>query len=139
MYNKSIQAYKVTKIDSELAVADPHKVIQLMYQGLLERLAQTKGAIDRKDFEAKSKLISKSMAIINGLNDSLDMSQGEISENLSSLYLYMNDRLFAAGKTMDNTLIDEVAGLVITIKSAWDQIPDSAKTEAYNIKNMNKS
>lgn len=139
MYNKSIQAYKVTKIDSELAVADPHKIIQLMYQGLLERLAQTKGAIDRKDFEAKSKLISKSMAIINGLNDSLDMSQGEISENLSSLYLYMNERLFIAGKGMDKAIIDEIAGLVITIKSGWDQIPDSAKAEAYNIKNSNKS
>lgn len=138
MYNRNLQAYKVTKIDSELAVADPHKIIQLMYQGLLERLAQAKGAIDRKDFESKSKLISKSMAIINGLNDSLDMSQGDISDNLSSLYIYMNERLFVAGKNMDKDIIDEVAGLVITIKSAWDQIPESAKAEAYSIKNMNK-
>lgn len=134
MYNRNIKAYKANNLEAEMSVADPHRVIQLLLQGLLERLAQAKGAIDRKDFEAKSQLISKSMAIVNGLRDSLDLSQGKVAEDLSALYIYINEQLFNAGRQMDTAIIDEVAKLVITIKSGWDQIPDSEKTAAYQSK-----
>lgn len=134
MYNRNIKAYKANNLEAEMSVADPHRVIQLLLQGLLERLAQAKGAIDRKDFEAKSHLISKAMAIVNGLRDSLDLSQGKVAEDLSALYIYMNEQLFTAGKQMDTSIIDEVAKLVITIKSGWDQIPESEKIAAYQSK-----
>ncbi|WP_412840531.1 flagellar export chaperone FliS, partial [Aeromonas dhakensis] len=71
MYRKNIKAYTTQNLQSELAVADPYRVIQLLMQGCLERLAQARGAIERRDFEAKSQSISKTMAIINGLQDSL--------------------------------------------------------------------
>ncbi len=134
MYNKNIKAYKSNTIEADMSVADPHRVIQMMMQGLLERLAQAKGAIDRKDYEAKSDLISKSMAIINGLHDSLDMSQGKIAEDLAALYTYMNEKLVDASRNMDKSCIDEVANLMITIKSGWDQIPDTEKELAYSQK-----
>nr|WP_321242369.1 flagellar export chaperone FliS [uncultured Tolumonas sp.] len=134
MYNKNLKAYKSNGVQADLSVADPHRVIQLMMQGLLERLAQAKGAIDRRDFEAKSQLISKAMALVNGLQDSLDFSQGQIAHDLASLYIYMNERLMDASRNMDKAAIDEVANLVITIKSAWDQISDEDKQTAYEKK-----
>jgi len=131
MYNRNLKAYKATSLDAELAVADPHRVIQMLMQGVLERLAQTKGAIDRRDFEAKSQAISKTMAIINGLQDSLDMSYGQVPQDLYALYDYMKARLMDASREMNIEPIDEVAGLMITIKSAWDQIQEVDKQKAY--------
>ncbi|WP_148612466.1 flagellar export chaperone FliS [Aeromonas sobria] len=130
MYKKNLKAYTTMNLQAELAVADPHRVIQLMMQVCLERLAQAKGSIERRDFEGKSIAISKSMAIINGLQDSLDMSYGEVPEQLSMLYDYMKERLLDASKDMDVAAIDEVAKLMITVKSGWDSIPFEEKSAA---------
>ena len=130
MYKKSLKAYTTMNLQAELAVADPHRVIQLMMQVCLERLAQAKGSIERRDFEGKSIAISKSMAIINGLQDSLDMSYGEVPEQLAMLYDYMKERLLDASKDMDVAAVDEVAKLMITVKSGWDSIPLEEKSAA---------
>ena len=131
MYQKNLKAYKTNILEAEMSVADPHRVIQLMMNGLLERLAMAKGAIDRKDFEAKSIAISKAQALLNGLQDSIDMSQGEISDRLYVLYDYMKNRLMDASINMEKKPIDEIANLMITIKSAWDKIPEEEKQKAY--------
>ena len=136
MYQKNLKAYKSNGVQADLSVADPHRVIQLMMQGLLERLAQAKGAIDRRDFEAKSQLISKAMALINGLQDALDLSQGQIAHDLAALYIYMKERLMDASRNMDKDALDEVAKLMITIKSGWDQISDEDKQTAYEKKSQ---
>ena len=54
-----IKAYKSVGVKNDLAVADPHRVIQLLMQGSLESMATAKGAIERKDFVTKSKSVSK--------------------------------------------------------------------------------
>lgn len=121
-----------------MSVADPHRVIQLMFLGLQQKLAQTKGAIERKDYEVKSVAVSKAMALINGLQDSLDLSYGKIPEDLFALYDYMKNRLLDSSRNMDTAPIDEIMGLVNTIKSAWDQIPDSEKQNAYVMREQKK-
>ena len=131
MYNKNIRAYKSTTLEAELSVADPHRVIQLMMQGVLERLALAKGAIDRRDFEKKSDTISAALALLNALQDSLDLSHGQVPQDMLALYLYMKDRLTDASTHMDVAALDEVTNLMTTIKSAWDQIPEAEKQKAY--------
>ena len=131
MYNKNLKAYKTTSLSADLAVADPHRVIQLMMQGVLERLARAKGAIERRDFEAKAVAISKTLSIINGLQDSLDLSYGKIPQDLYDLYTYMKDRVMDASRDMSCVPLDEVANLMLTIKSGWDQISEEDKQKAY--------
>ena len=128
---RNLKAYKSTSLDAELAVADPHRVIQMLMQGVLERVAQAKGAIERRDYEAKAYAISKAMAIINGLQDSLDLSHGQVPQDMLALYLYMKDRLTDASTQMDVAALDEVTNLMTTIKSAWDQITEAEKQKAY--------
>ncbi|MFM4677248.1 flagellar export chaperone FliS [Aeromonas media] len=123
MYRKNIKAYTTQNLQAEMAVADPYRVIQLMMQGCIERLAQSKGAIERRDFEGKSVAISKCMALINGLQDSLDFSYGKIPEDLFALYEYMKQRLLDASRNMDVAPLDEISQLMLTIKSGWDAIP----------------
>lgn len=130
MYRKNIKAYTTQNLQAEMAVADPYRVIQLMMQGCIERLAQSKGAIERRDFEGKSIAISKSMALINGLQDALDLSYGKVPEDLFALYEYMKRRLLDASSNMDVEPLDEIGRLMLTIKSGWDSIPLDDRMQA---------
>lgn len=131
-----IKAYKSVGIKDDLAVADPHRVIQLLMQGALENMAKAKGAIERKDFASKGQTIGKAIAIISALRSSLDMSvAGDISGNLADLYEFMIDHLTLASRDQNISKVDDVIEIMLTIKSAWDQIPPEARQQAYEMKN----
>lgn len=136
MYHRNLKAYKATSIAADLGVADPHRVIQLMMQGFLERLAQAKGAIERQDMEAKSIAVSKAQGLLHGLQDALDMSQGDISEDLHGLYAYMDERIWDASLARDVAPLDEVMSLMVTIKSAWDQLPEAEKQQGFQMRQL---
>ncbi|MCF4009079.1 flagellar export chaperone FliS [Rheinheimera sp. UJ63] len=129
-----IKAYKSVGVKDDLAVADPHRVIQLLMQGALENMAKAKGFIERKDFAGKAQTLSKAMAIISSLQGSLDMDGGgELSENLFSLYYFMLNHLTIASRDLDITKIDDVISIMVTIKSAWDQIPVADRENGYKL------
>lgn len=129
-----IKAYKAVGIKDDLAVADPHRVIQLLMQGALENLAKAKGAIERKDLAEKSATVSKAMAIVSSLQGCLDMDAGaEIADNLASLYDFMINHLILASRENSIEKLDDVMGILLTIKSAWDQIPVADREKGYQL------
>ncbi|GAA0789807.1 MULTISPECIES: flagellar export chaperone FliS [Pseudomonadati] len=120
----SLKSYRKVSLESEIAVASPHKIIQMMFAGTLERLAQCRYAIEHSDLEKKGILIGKSIGLINGLNNSLNMDEGgEISVNLSRLYDFMLVRLSEANINNDVQAVDDVTAILKTIKEGWDAIP----------------
>ena len=128
MYGRNLKAYKKTNLEAELSVADPHRVIQMMYEGLIERLSQAKGAFMRHDYEYKADRISKAVGIINGLQSALDnRSNPELGQRMFALYDYMKELLTKASVSLDTAPIDEVINLILPIKQAWDQIPQDIK------------
>lgn len=117
--------YQQMSVQTKIADASPHQLITMMFDGLLGRLAMSKGFIDRGDFECKSKCLGAAISILGGLQNSLDLERGgDVAANLDRLYMYMTRRLFAAGVANDNQIIDEVCGLVRTVKEGWDGIKD---------------
>ncbi len=123
MYNPRMNAYGKDSLRSELSAADPHRIIQMLMQGALDRLAKAKGQIERRDLAGKSDTITRVTAIISSLAASLDMDLGgEVAQNLNALYDYMNSRLLDANLSLDTKAIDEVSFLLSEIKDAWDQI-----------------
>ena len=128
LFRSNLKAYKKTNLEAELSVADPHRVIQMMYEGLIERLSQAKGAIMRHDYEYKADRISKAVGIINGLQSALDnRSNPELGQRMFALYDYMKELLTKASVSLDTAPIDEVINLILPIKQAWDQIPQDIK------------
>ena len=101
-------------------------------QGALDRLAFAKGAMERKEFAAKSEFLSRVTAILMNLRDTLDLDVGgEVAENMYSLYEYMIERTGEAHVRNDLQILDEVISLLTPIRDAWVQIPQAAKEEAY--------
>jgi flagellar secretion chaperone FliS len=132
-----IKAYKAVGIKDDLAIADPHRVIQLLMQGALENLAKAKGCIERKDFAGKSSTLSKGITIISSLQSCLDMDASlEISDNLASLYDFMVNHLILASRENSIEKIADVMELLLTIKSAWDQIPVKDREEGYRLQQL---
>ncbi len=117
--------------NSSIVFSDSHQLILRMMDGAFDRIAQAKGAISRHDITLKAETISKAIAIIDGLEGCLDHDQGgELSQNLSSLYEYMNFSLAQANIHNDISKLEEVSKLLLEIKSAWVQIPAQLNRES---------
>ncbi len=124
MYAMSaMKQYQSVNTNAQLVDATPHRLIQMLMEGGLTRLAQAKGAMERNDVALKGTLIGKTIDIVGGLRQGLNLEVGgEVAANLDSLYIYMATRLVEANRKNDPTILDEVAGLLREIKSGWDGI-----------------
>jgi flagellar protein FliS len=123
MYQSGARQYQQVNSSSEALDADPHRLIQLLMEAALTRMAQAKGAIERNEMDTKANLLGRVMEIFQTLQSSLDHSQGgEIAGNLERLYDYMNRRLLQATAHNDLDMIDEVMGLLLEVKQGWDGI-----------------
>ena len=119
----ALAQYKRINTESAMEGASPHQLIQMLINGALDRLSHARGAMQRKDMAQKGLLIGKAVSILGGLQDSLDKSADEqITENLDNLYDYMQRRLLEANLKNDVAMLDEVSGLLLTIKEGWDAI-----------------
>ena len=128
MYGRNLKAYKRTSLEAELSVASPHRVIQMLFNGLLERLSQAKGAIERKDYAYKADRSTKAMGILDGLQGALDRKENpELGDKMYALYDYMKSLLGQASVSLEEGPIDEVVNLLTPIKTAWDNIPEDIK------------
>lgn len=122
--------YGSVATESEIGFASPHRLVQMLMEGALDKIATAKGHILRKEFEGKSRHITWAMSIINGLRSSLDpASGGEIAANLDDLYGYMVRRLIDANASNDVGILDEVSGLLVEIKGAWDAMPEDVRQQ----------
>lgn len=125
MSQAGAKQYQQMSIQTSVTNASPHQLIAMLLDGLLGRLAQAKGYIDRSDYEGKSRCLGSAITIIGALQNTLDFEKGgEIASNLDRLYVYMTRRVFTAGVANDVEIIDEVVSLVRTVKDGWDSIKD---------------
>lgn len=126
----ALQQYNQVRTHANIEDASPHRLIQMLMEGALDKIRIARGFMERKKIQEKVQHINWALSIIDGLRNSLDMEKGgDIAQNLDSLYDYMQRRLIVANMDNDPAILDEVAGLLGEIKSAWDALPQILKTE----------
>ncbi len=119
----SLQAYKKVSVDSQLSAASPHKVIQMLMAGAIERLIQAKAAMQQGNIPVKGERIGKALDIIISLRSCLSLDDGgEIASNLDQLYEFMITQISEANHENNPQPIDDVIEIIREIKSAWDQV-----------------
>lgn len=120
---QAAQSYSSLRVHSVVEDASPHRLIQMLFEGALERIAQAKGAIQQKQIARKGELIGKAINIVGGLQGCLnDKEGGELAQNLDGLYAYIIQRLTQANYETNPEILDECGKLLGEIKSAWDAI-----------------
>jgi len=93
--------------------------------GALDKLLAARRYMIAKDIAKKGENISWTISIIDSLRSCLNVEVGgEFAQNLYALYDYMEQKLLEANIKNDTQLIDEVAKLMIQVKSGWDAIPE---------------
>ena len=104
--------------------ASPHKLILMLFDGAIAAINIAKFELEAGDIAKKGASISKAIDIIsNGLKSSLNMeTEGDLAERLSALYEYIIKRLLWANMRNDRAALDEAAGLLGEIHSAWSEI-----------------
>lgn len=124
----AIQQYKKLGVSSEVDEASPHRLIQMLMEGALEKISIAKTFMEEGKLGPKAQHITWAISIIDGLRISLDKDAGgDIAQNLEALYDYMVRRLIDANVNNEITPLDEVTSLMLEIKGAWDVIPEEAK------------
>ncbi|MFC3609655.1 flagellar export chaperone FliS [Stutzerimonas tarimensis] len=119
----ALRQYQTVNRNAQVLEASPHRLIQMLMEGGLERIAQARGALERGQVALKGELIGKAVAIIGGLREALNPEVGgEYAANLDSLYEYMMRRLTEANRHSDVERLDEVSGLLRKVKEGWDGI-----------------
>jgi len=138
MFRRSpIEQYGRAKHDAQAEFASAHEKTLMLFDGAITFVGVALQAIDRSDFELKGQMISKSIAVVNGLKDCLDLSHGELPRNLHDLYEYMVENLFKANLNSDSEAIKDVQALLKTVRESWAQIPSDVHQVSSN-KNYQK-
>ncbi|WP_129649245.1 flagellar export chaperone FliS [Peristeroidobacter agariperforans] len=120
MNHEAYRSYHNVNLGAQVAHASPVKLVLLLTDGLLEELVRARAHIEARRYELKARSLDRCVDMLNGLSSALDIEKGgEVSENLSRLYDYCAERLYRAGVSLDPTLIDEVTGLLTTLRRGW--------------------
>lgn len=128
--NSSLAAYRSVAAHSGVAAADPHRLILMLLDGALERIASARGAVDNGVPEARNRLLHRAIDIVQELRASLNLTAGgELAANLADLYEYCGRQLLRANMESRSDLLDEVSQLLHQIRSAWIQIPAGGATQ----------
>src|ERR1700730_14377238 len=93
MSNNGYQNY----VGDEVAEANPLKLVELLYRGALDSITAARRYLNLGDIRARSRAISKAMAIVTELSLSLNHTTGgDLRKNLDELYGYEQKLLIQA-------------------------------------------
>jgi len=120
----ALNAYRTNHVEGGVATASPHRLVQMLMDGVQEKLIAAKGFMASNQIAQKGETISWAITIIDSLRACLNTEAGgEVANNLNRLYDYMEVRLLEANLKNDPTMIDEVGQLMAEIKAGWNAIP----------------
>jgi flagellar protein FliS len=103
----------------------------MLYDGAVRFVDEARMAHARNDIGARAIAISKALAIIGELQNTLDMEKGgAVAEQLDNLYTYINSRLIDVTVKKDIAACDEVHKLLTTLRDAWSQVSSQTPAES---------
>ncbi|MBU0599807.1 flagellar export chaperone FliS [bacterium] len=113
-------------MNTVIDIKNQGSMILLLYEGALKFLEKAKEALtingnnNRKNNHEVGDNIIKTQNILTELMVSLDMSKGEVANNLYRLYDYMNHRLIEANVKKDSNSIVEVSEMLRELRETWE-------------------
>lgn len=122
-FARGADAYRRTEAESR----SPMELVLMLYDGALRFVAEAREAIARKDIRARANAISRTMAIVAELQETLNVKDGgEIAKELDQLYSYVNTRLLDVTVHQDVQALDDVQRVLTTLRDGWAQVANVA-------------
>jgi flagellar secretion chaperone FliS len=129
-----VRAYAKMNAVTGVENADPHRLIQMLLDGAIEKINRAKFFMLNKDIAEKGRHISWAISIIGGLRSSLSFEKGgELAQSLDALYEYAIFTLVEANTENNLQKLESALQVIQEIKEGWDGIrsqvqPDGSKS-----------
>ena len=125
---RQLGAYQQVHVTTGVDGASPHRLVQMLFEGLLDSFAQARGAMRQGNIEAKGEAIGRAVRIIDeGLKAGLNLDEGgRLAEDLRDLYAYDTVRLSYANRHNDEAAIGECTRLIEPLSKAWAEMGQKA-------------
>lgn len=122
------QLYSSVGVETSVVDASPHKLVALLFDGLLESIALARVAMAAHSVQQKGAEIGRAVRIVEeGLRASLDLrAGGALAHDLHELYAYVARRLTQANLKDDIAALDECVALLQPLREAWTSIAPQA-------------
>ena len=122
--NPFANTYRQVGNQTAVAAATPHRLIEMLFEGCMDALAQAKGALRSGQVDAKGRALGRAVRIVDeGLRAALDLRDGgPLAADLHALYGYLTMRLTAANLRNDEAAIEECQRLLSPLRDAWQAI-----------------
>jgi len=103
--------------------ASPAQLIVLLYDGAIRFMQQGAVALQQEQITIAREKLFKAEAILNELNQALDMDagDGELARNLRSLYLYSKQQLMIGLMERDPAKIQQIITIMSELRGTWQQ------------------
>jgi flagellar protein FliS len=123
----ALREYGQTRAHGLVTDADPHRLVQMLFDGALDAIAQARGHMARGETPEKGAMVSRAINIVDGLRAALNAEAGgDIARNLRDLYDYVENTLLRANVGNDERALDEASALLNEIRGAWAAIAPQA-------------
>jgi flagellar protein FliS len=109
-------AYQQTQVQC----GTPLELVVKLYDGAIANIVKAREAVGRGDLRAKRDAVSRALAVVSELQNSLDLEAGgEIATSLDRLYRYIRGRILEFNTRRNVAAIDEAHRLMSTLREGW--------------------
>ncbi|GAA5645295.1 MULTISPECIES: flagellar export chaperone FliS [Vibrio] len=120
LMDSGYDSYQQVDLDAQAAAANPHQLVVMLIDGLLDEIERTRGHIAAARLAEKGTSINKCMNILIGLDSALDEENGgEIAQNLHQLYDFCQIELYQASVQNDVDKLANVEKVMANIREGW--------------------
>jgi flagellar protein FliS len=124
---RALHTYRSTQAQT----SSPLELVVMLYDGALRFLADAERAFAAGDVAARGQAISRALAIVHELQNTLDLAKGgAVAEELDRLYDFIQDRLFAATRDKDAAPLGEARKILSSLAEAWRTLAANGGKEA---------
>ncbi len=114
-------AARAAYTESSVLTATPERLVVMLYDGAIRFLYAAAAASRDGRRDVTRDRLRRAQAVLDELNRSLDMSQGQIARNLRDLYNFCSRHLIDSTAKGDPSGYEDVAKLLAELREAWDQ------------------
>ncbi|MCS5451974.1 MULTISPECIES: flagellar export chaperone FliS [Enterobacter] len=126
MYGNEQQGYghyQQSDLAIQAAAANPHQLVLMLFNGLMDELVRAKSHIAARRYDRKVQSVNKCIDILNALTSSLDFEKGgELALSLANLYDYCVYRLYDASHKLSVASVEEVEVILRNLQDGWEKM-----------------
>jgi flagellar secretion chaperone FliS len=120
-------AAKLAYTEASVMTASPEKLVIMLYDGAIRFLTQAAAALRAGALTQSRDRVRRGQAVIEELNRSLDLSQGEVAVRLRSIYGFCTRHLIESTAQSDPDGYEQVVELLAGLRESWAEIAATAE------------